>query len=68
MAEIKREVKTIEVAYQCDACSQGMMAKTGEMDPKTGEIEHRCMICDHHQTFKWRAYPRIDHIGLDEKI
>ena len=68
MAEIKREVKTIEVTYQCDACGQGMMARTGEMDPKTGEIEHRCMICDHQQTFKWREYLRIDHIGLDEKI
>ena len=51
-----------------DACGQGMMARSGEMDPKTGDIEHRCLICDHKQTFQWREYPRIEHIGLDEQI
>ena len=45
---------------------QGMVAVF--QDPETGEIEHRCLICDHRQTFKWREYPRIDHIGLDESI
>ena len=40
----------------------------GDMDRATGEIEHRCLICDHQQTFQWREYPRIDHIGVDEKI
>ena len=68
LAEIKREVRTIEVTYQCDACGQGMMAKTGDMDKQTGDIEHRCMICDHAQMFQWQEYPRYDHIGLDEKI
>ncbi|MFT6958104.1 MAG: putative cysteine cluster protein YcgN (CxxCxxCC family) [Halieaceae bacterium] len=67
MAENKREVRTIEVTYLCDACGQGMMAKTGDMDPQTGDIEHRCMICDHVQIFKWQEYPRFEHIGLDEK-
>jgi DNA-directed RNA polymerase subunit RPC12/RpoP len=68
MPEIKREVRPVEVNYICDACSQGMMSRAGEMDAKTGAIEHRCLICDHRQTFKWREYPRIDHIGLDEQI
>ena len=68
MPEIKREVRPVEVNYVCDACGQGMMARSGEMDPRTGDIEHRCLICDHQQTFQWREYPRIDHVGLDEKI
>jgi hypothetical protein len=52
MPEIKREVRPVEVNYICDACGQGMMARSGEMDPKTGDIEHRCLICDHQQTLK----------------
>jgi hypothetical protein len=68
MPEIKREVRPVEVNYICDDCGQGMMARSGDMDPETGNIEHRCLICDHRQAFQWREYPRIDHIGLDEKI
>ncbi|MCB1848791.1 MAG: type II citrate synthase [Halieaceae bacterium] len=68
MPEIKREVRPVEVNYLCDACGQGMMVGAGAMDPETGDIEHRCLICDRRQRFKWREYPRIDHIGLDESI
>ena len=68
MAEVKREVRPVEVNYVCDSCTQGMMTKSGEMDPQTGEIEHSCLICDRKQSFQWRSYPRIDYVGLDEKI
>lgn len=68
MPEIKREVRPVEVNYLCDSCNQGMMARCGETDAETGNIEHRCLICDHSQTFKWREYPRVDYLGLDEKI
>ena len=68
MPEVKREVRPIEINYVCDACGNGMMAQTGPMDEATGDIEHSCPICDHKQTFKWRAYPHYDHIGLEEKI
>ena len=68
MAEIKREVRPVEVSYLCDECNQGMLVQSGPMDPDTGDIEHKCLICDHQQTFQWREYPRIDHIGLDEQI
>lgn len=68
MPEIKREVRPIEINYLCDGCEQGMMTKSGEMDPKTGDIPHKCLICNHEQVFQWRAYPRIDHVGIDEKI
>jgi hypothetical protein len=68
MPELKQEVRPIEVNYVCDACGQGMMAAAGEMDPVSGDIDHRCMICDHQQVFQWRPYPRIDHVGLDEKV
>lgn len=44
------------------------MAQSAPMDPSTGDIEHTCLICDHQQMFRWRAYPRIDHVGLDESI
>jgi hypothetical protein len=67
MPEVKREVRPVEVNYVCDACGQGMMARSGDMDRETGDIPHRCLICDHSHTFKWREYPRIDHIGLDEQ-
>jgi hypothetical protein len=43
-----------------------MMQKTGEMDPQTGEVEHKCMICGHSQTFKWISYPRIDYVGEED--
>lgn len=68
MPEVKREVRPVEVNYVCDSCGQGMMAQSGPLDPETGDIEHKCLICDHQQTFQWRSYPRIDHIGFDEKI
>ncbi len=68
MAEIKRLVRPVEVNYLCDACGKGMMTKVGDMDPGTGAIEHRCMICNASQTFYWNSYPRIDHVGEDESI
>jgi hypothetical protein len=68
MPELKREVRPVEVNYVCDACGNGMMTPCGEMDPKTGNIDHRCMICDHQQVFQWRPYPRIEHIGMEEKV
>jgi uncharacterized cysteine cluster protein YcgN (CxxCxxCC family) len=68
MPEIKHEVRPVEVNYLCDACGQGMMSRCSEMDPDSGDIEHRCLICDYRQTFQWSSYPRIEHIGLDEKI
>ncbi|MEQ9462324.1 MAG: type II citrate synthase [Haliea sp.] len=68
MPELKREVRPIEVNYVCDACGKGMMAACGDMDPKTGAIDHRCMICDHQQVFSWQPYPRVEHIGLDENF
>ncbi|MEQ9394577.1 type II citrate synthase [Haliea sp.] len=68
MPEIQREVRPIEVNYVCDACGKGMMSACGDMDPKTGAIDHRCLICNHQQVFNWRPYPRIEHLGLDEKL
>ncbi|PLW83706.1 type II citrate synthase [Kineobactrum sediminis] len=68
MPELKREVRPVEVSYVCDACGKGMMAPCGDMDPKTGNIDHRCMICNHQQVFQWRPYPRIEHIGLEETL
>ena len=68
MPEIKRPVQTIEVNYVCDKCGHGMMQKESEMNPQTGEILHRCMICGNEQTFKWISYPRIDYVGLGEKV
>ncbi|MCB1699407.1 MAG: type II citrate synthase [Pseudomonadales bacterium] len=68
MPEVKREVRPVEVNYVCDACDQGMMSRCGDMDAITGDIAHRCLICNHEQIFQWREYPRIVHIGLDEDI
>ncbi|MAT91894.1 MAG: type II citrate synthase [Halioglobus sp.] len=68
MPESKREVRPIEITYTCDACGQGLMNRAGDMDPQSGDILHRCPICDHEQTFQWRAYPRIEHIGLEEQL
>lgn len=66
MPEIKRIVRPVEVNYICDACGEGMMEQIGEMDAKTGDIEHKCMICDQHHTFQWKHYPRIEHVGENE--
>ena len=32
MPEIKREVRPVEVNYVCDACGQGMMTRSGDME------------------------------------
>ncbi len=66
MPELKREVRPVEVSYLCDSCGQGMMERCGEMNPASGDIEHRCLICDHRQTFKWLSYPRVEHVGMDD--
>ncbi|MFT5576630.1 MAG: transcription elongation factor Elf1 [Bermanella sp.] len=66
MGEIKRKVQTIEVNFICDKCSHGMMEKSADINPKTGETPHKCMICGHEKIFKWITYPRIDYIGEDE--
>lgn len=68
MPEVKRVVKPVEVNYVCDKCEHGMMQKSGEMDSASGEIEHKCMICNHKQTFKWVSYPRIDYIAEEENL
>ncbi len=68
MPEIKRAVQPVEVNYVCDKCGHGMVQKSGDMNPQTGEIPHRCMICGHEHIFQWVSYPRIDYIGLGEKI
>lgn len=68
MPELKREVRPVEINYVCDACGQGMMSASGTMDPTSGDIEHRCLICDHQQVFQWYSYPRVEHIGLEEKL
>lgn len=66
MPEVKRNVQPVEVNYICDKCEHGMMQKTGEMDSKSGEIEHKCVICGHPQIFKWVSYPRVEYVGEDE--
>lgn len=68
MPEIKRAVQTVEVNYVCDKCGHGMMQKVGDMSTSSGEVLHRCMICAAEQVFKWVSYPRIDYIGVGEKI
>jgi hypothetical protein len=45
-----------------------MMEGVGEMNAQTGELLHRCMICGDEKVFKWVSYPRIDYVGVGEKI
>lgn len=66
MPEIKRPVKPIEVNYVCDQCGHGMMKSVAAMDPDTGIVPHKCMICGVERDFKWVSYPKIDYIGVDE--
>ncbi len=68
MPEIKRPVQTVEINYVCDKCGHGMMQKAGDMDAVSGDVPHRCMICGAEQTFKWVSYPRIDYVGVGEKV
>ena len=67
MPEVRQEVRPVEVAYVCDSCGKGMMNAISEMDPESGDTEHQCVICGHEQTFKWRPYPHIDYIAMDDK-
>jgi hypothetical protein len=66
MPEVRQEVRPIEINYICDGCGKGMMSPAGEMDPSSGDIKHQCLICDHVQTFKWRPYPRIDYVDVEQ--
>lgn len=66
MAEVKRRVIPFEVNYVCDKCNRGMLKKCGDTDPVTGNTEHKCLICDHKQTFQWITYPWIDYVAEDD--
>ena len=68
MPEIKRPVQTVEVNYVCDKCGHGMMEKRVIWTRGTGAMPHRCMICGDEKTFKWVSYPRIDYVGVGEKV
>ena len=59
MPEVKQRVTTFEVNYICDKCGHGVMEKSGDKDPASGEYPHVCVICNHSQGFKGLTYPRI---------
>lgn len=65
MPEVKRPVTTVEVNYVCDKCEHGMMHKSGDINEKTGEVPHKCVICGHQQSFSWVSYPRIDYVSAE---
>lgn len=53
MPEARRPVKPIEINYICDECENGLMQQSGAMDPESGLIPHKCVICSSEQSFKW---------------
>ncbi len=62
MAEIRREVKPIEVSYLCDECNNGYVHEHPES--KT-EANHHCVICGHEYQFDGIVYPRIVFVPID---
>ena len=56
--EIKTEVKTYRVSYQCDKCGKGEMLQIGRFlmsDPP--KFEHKCNKCGGIQIFTGKQYP-----------
>jgi len=62
MPEIKHEVKTYEVNYQCDECSKGNMIPINHHNDLVWRefIDHKCDHCGHICNFK-KQYPYIKY-------
>ena len=59
MAEIRREVRTLEVAMRCKACGLGEMFSTGiTLMSNPPQYPHKCRACGAEETLL-RRYPYI---------
>lgn len=63
MAELRREVKPVEINYLCDKCGKGMVIKL-EGDA-TDEKNHQCVICGEGYHFNGKGYPRIVYVPAE---
>ena len=56
--EIKQEVKTYEVDYECDECETGKLRPLGSVLPTDPpQYPHQCTGCDNKKTFTDKLYP-----------
>lgn len=61
MGEMKLEVKTFRIIYQCEDCTVGVLKPTGvAFMTSPPKYEHQCTNCEKKQFFS-KKYPRIIH-------
>lgn len=60
--ETKKEVKTVQVDYECPKCETGKLRPTGIcLTTYPPMYPHKCTDCDYGETFTDKMYPYIAH-------
>jgi len=68
MPEFKRELKTYNVQYHCDACGSNDVTFDGiSLLSNPPLYPHTCKSCGKSYTFK-RKYPTIECIDVDSDV
>lgn len=58
--ETTKEVKTIQVDYDCPKCEVGKLRPTGQkLLSYPLQYPHKCTECDFTETFRGKTYPYI---------
>ena len=58
--ETTKEVKTIQVDYECPKCEVGKLRPTGQkLLSNPPQYPHKCTECDFTETFRDKTYPYI---------
>ena len=66
--ETRKEVKQVQVDYQCPKCKKGYLRPTGmALTTYPPQFPHKCNNCDYMETFRDKQYPYIDYEEIDNK-
>ena len=68
--ETKKEVKTIQVDYECPKCKTGRLRHTGNvLTTYPAQFPHMCNTpgCDYGETFMGKTYPYVIYEEVSNK-
>ena len=58
--ETKKDLRTIEVDYECPNCEVGKLRPTGKkLLSNPPQYPHKCTECEYKETFRGKTYPYI---------
>jgi len=60
MAEVKQEVRTIQIQYECDNCGGTVRSCEQVLSTSPATYLHKCSWCGKEWALKY-FYPRIEH-------